>query len=85
MIGATSGKNIAMYRSVHQSSYLSTSRADYEADDAVDGNENSKFQTLTCMRTGPEHNPWFTLDLAARETIQKVCLTSQVRFGFWKK
>ena len=77
-IGATSGKNIALYRSAEQSSQVS----DYTPDFAVDGNENSNFQTLTCMRTNNENNPWWALDLGADEKIQKVSLIIQVRFVF---
>ena len=77
--GSISGKNIAKYREAHQSSNY----GDYTADFAVDGNENSKLKTLTCMHTNSEANPWWTLDLAAVVRIQKVYLTLNLLIKPW--
>ena len=68
-----SGTNIAVYKEASQSS---DSTEDYTADKAVDGNENthmnSAFLSKTCSRTREERNPYWLLDLGARETIHKV-------------
>ena len=72
VIGATSGTNIAVYKSADQSSNFDNGK--YPADFAVDGYEHSNIHALSCMCTLQEQNPWWTLDLAAEERIQKVDL-----------
>ena len=50
---------------------------------AVDGNENTVFGPNSCTHTGPEAQPWWSVDLEFTELVTKVRILNRDSFGKW--
>ena len=69
--------NVALYKPAMQSSTYSGYGRDMIAAWAVDGNADPVFENDHCSCTQSTYEPWWAVDLGARYTITKVCLTNR--------